>query len=123
MALLAALGRYSLQINGFRNRDLRGLIGPLLGTDYTAGQMTYDLRRLRRRGLITRLPGTHRYYVTELGLRVAYIFTKLSQRLLQPGWAALLPTATMPPPIQRAIRTLDRHLDQLLDRARLTEAA
>src|ERR1044071_7831241 len=60
MALLAALGQYSLQPHGFRNRDLRRLVEPLLGGSCKPQQVSYDLRRLRRRGPITRLPGTYR---------------------------------------------------------------
>jgi hypothetical protein len=123
MALLAALGRYSLQLNGFRNRDLRALVGPLLGNRYTANQMTYDLRRLRRRGLIVRLPGTHRYHVTPLGLRLAYLFTKLYQRLLKPAWADLLPAPLATPQLHKALQTLDQHLEQLLEREPLGRAA
>jgi hypothetical protein len=123
MALLAALGQYGLQLDGFRNRDLRRLVEPLLGSPYTPNQMTYDLRRLRRRGLIARLPGAHRYRLTPLGLRVAYLFTKLYRRLLQPAWAALLPAPLAPVPVRRALSTLDRHLDQLFAQQRLPEAA
>jgi hypothetical protein len=123
MALLVALGRYSLQLNGFRNRDLRRLVEPLLGTAYTSNQMTYDLRRLRRRGLISRIPGSHRYLVTPLGLRVAYLYTRLYSRLLKPARRTLLPTTLAPPPLQRALRTLDRHLEQVLENQRLPRAA
>jgi len=35
--------------------------------------MTYDLRRFKHRGLISRIPGTHRYRVTDLGLDTAKI--------------------------------------------------
>jgi hypothetical protein len=123
MALLAALGRYSLQLDGFRNRDLRRLVEPLLGNAYTSNQMTYDLRRLRRRGLISRIAGSHRYLVTPLGLRVAYLYTRLFSRLLKPAWRTLLPTPLVPSPLQRALRTLDRHLEQVLENQRLPQAA
>jgi hypothetical protein len=123
MALLAALGHYGLQVHGFRHRDLRCLVEPLLAHPYTPNQMTYDLRRLRRRGLILRVAGTHRYLVTPLGLRLAYLFTKLHQRFLKPGWATLLPAQTVPPPLRKAIRVLDRHFEQLLAHERLPEAA
>ena len=67
-ALLAALPLFRLQPDGFANKDLRTLIAELRGLDpatVTAGQITYDLRRLRVRGLITRIPHTHRYRVTD----------------------------------------------------------
>ena len=123
MALLSALGHYSLQLQGFRNRDLRRLVEPLLGHPYTPHQVSYDLRRLRRRGLITRVPGTHRYLLTPLGLRMAYLFTKLYQRLLKPGWAKLLPAPLAPAPLQQALRTVDQHLEQLLASEGLQDAA
>jgi hypothetical protein len=67
MALLLALTLFQHLIDGFHNRDLRGLVSHLLGVtteQYTAGQMTYDLRRLRLKGLIFRPPRTNRYFVT-----------------------------------------------------------
>ena len=66
-ALLLALTMFHHLIDGFHNRDLRALVVDLLGvTDEndTASQMTYDLRRLRRKGLIFRPPKTHRYFLT-----------------------------------------------------------
>ena len=40
--------------------------------------MTYDLRRLRLKGLIHRIPKTHRYTATSYGLKVAFFYAKLS---------------------------------------------
>ncbi len=51
--------------------------------------MSYDLRRLRGHGLITRVPGTHRYQITDTGLHHAMLLTHIHTRLLQPGLAAL----------------------------------
>ena len=42
--------------------------------------MTYDLWRVRLRGLIERVPGTHRYTVTEYGLRIALFYTRTHAR-------------------------------------------
>lgn len=123
MALLTALCQYRLQPNGFRNRDLRHAVEALLGSAYTPSQMTYDLRRLRRRGLIVRLPGTHRYLLTALGLRLAHLFSRLYSRLLKPGWAALLPEPSAPAPVRAALRTLNHHLEDLQLRAGLRLAA
>ncbi|MGH3827315.1 MAG: hypothetical protein ACRDQX_09100 [Pseudonocardiaceae bacterium] len=36
----------------------------LLGVPYTTSQMSYDPRRLRLKGLITRLPRTNTYILT-----------------------------------------------------------
>jgi len=54
MALLLALTMFHHLIDGFRNRDLRQQVADLLGVtlaQYTPHQMTYDLRRLRLKGL------------------------------------------------------------------------
>ena len=65
MALAGALCQTLLAATGFTNKNLRVLIAGLLGSAYTPGQMTYDLRRLRLGGLIRRLPHTNRYTLTE----------------------------------------------------------
>jgi len=59
MALFLALTLFHHLIDGFHNRDLRNLVVDLLGVTsehYTAAQMTYDLRRLRLKGVIYRPP-------------------------------------------------------------------
>ena len=60
MALCRALCAFTHLPRGFRNRDLRPHVEALLGRPYSAAQMTYDLRRLRLKGLIHRITGTHR---------------------------------------------------------------
>ena len=59
MALTGALCQTLLAATGFTNKSLRALITGLLGSDHRPNQMTYDLRRLRRAGLIRRLPHTN----------------------------------------------------------------
>jgi hypothetical protein len=81
-----------------------------LGIGYTALD-NYDLRRLKRKGLIVRLPGHHRYQLTPLGRRVAVLFTKAYGRVLTPGLAALDPR--LPPHLatRTPLATAWRHLD------------
>jgi hypothetical protein len=121
-ALLAAMVVFRLVPHGFANRDLRTHLAPLLGLpaeSLSAGRMTYDLRRLRLHGLIERIPGTHRYRVTDLGLRAAVFFTRAYNRLLRTGLAELHdPTGSTP--LTRAFAKLDAEMDRLADRARLT---
>src|SRR3989449_1025609 len=74
LALMQTLCLFALSPTGFRHRDVRSHIAQLLGRDadqYAAGQMTYDLRRLRLHGLIERVPHSHRYRLTERGARMA----------------------------------------------------
>jgi hypothetical protein len=91
MALLQAITGFTHLPCGFRNRDLRPHVAALLAQSYTSAQMTYDLRRLRLKRLIHRMPGTHRYTATSYGLKVAFFFSKLYLRILRPQWNALLP--------------------------------
>ena len=41
----------------------------LPGEDYSSRQATYDLRRLRRKQIICRIEGTHRYQLTPPAVR------------------------------------------------------
>lgn len=115
MAILAALLLFCHVMAGFRNRDLVDLVGSLLDQPYTGRQATYDLRRLRRKGLIVRAPRSQRYRLTPLGRRVAVLFTKAYCRVLAPGLALLDPT--LPPDIAARSRLglAWRRLDHALD--------
>jgi predicted MarR family transcription regulator len=121
MALVGALCSTLLAATGFTNKHLRVLIAGLLGSDYRPNQMTYDLRRLRLAGLIQRLPHSNRYQLTADGIRIAVFYTKVYNRLLVPLTAADQPQA--PAQLRQALRTLDRHVEGYIDRARLGAAA
>ncbi|MDP9432531.1 MAG: hypothetical protein M3P91_07435 [Actinomycetota bacterium] len=122
-ALLAVLVLFVLSPQGFRNRDLRAHLAPLLGCDpslITPGRMSYDLRRLRLHGLIERIPGSHRYRVTQDGLRYAIFLTRVHTRLLQPGLAALFDAyPPAPTPLRNAVTHLEHVIDDLVTRSRL----
>jgi hypothetical protein len=125
MALLHALCRFAHLPRGFRNADLRSPVGGLLGSDhYGAGQMTYDLRRLRLKGLISRLPGTHRYILTTNGLKVALFYTKVYLRIVRPGWLSITePTDAVPRPLRDAFDRVDAEIQTIYENARLRPAA
>jgi hypothetical protein len=91
MALLACLCSYQHLFAGLMNRTLRPMIAELI-PGYTQGQMTYDLRRLRRKGLIRRIPRSQRYQLTDLGRMIAVFFTNTYVRILNPSLAELDPT-------------------------------
>jgi hypothetical protein len=108
MALFQAITSFTHLPRGFRNRDLRPSVEALLGRPYSTAQMTYDLRRLRLKGLIHRIPKTHRYTVTSYGLKVAFFSAKLYLRILRPEWPAMLPTTDpLPRPLRAALDSLD----------------
>ena len=91
MAILAALVGFCYLIRGFTNRQLVERVGALLQSPYTCRQATYDLRRLKRKELIAKVAHTNRYQLTNLGRRVAVLFTKTYGRILAPGLSALDP--------------------------------
>jgi hypothetical protein len=121
MALLASLCAFGHLLEGLTNRSLRALVAGLI-PGYTARQMTYDLRRLRRKGLIHRLPGSQRYTLTADGRRLAVFFTKTYTRIVCPSLAELDPQLPDPiarrTPLGRPWRDFERALD-----ARIADAA
>jgi hypothetical protein len=71
-ALLEAVGRGEFLVNGFRNRDLRGVLFPGAPDEPAdrrrqTAAVTRRLRLLRAHGVIQKVPKTQRYLVTEHG--------------------------------------------------------
>jgi hypothetical protein len=120
MALCQTLTAFTHLPRGFRNRDLRPQVAALLGQPYSSAQMTYDLRRLRLKGLIHRIPQTHRYTATTYGLKVAFFYAKVYLRILRPSWTALLPeNDPLPRPLRLALDRLDAEIQKLHQEAAL----
>ena len=120
MALLQAIIGFTHLPRGFRNRDLRPHVEALLGRPYATAQMTDDLRRLRLKGLIHRIPKTHRYTATSDGLKVAFFYAKLYLRIFRPNWAALLPEDDrLPRPLRAALDHVDHEIHKLYEEAAL----
>jgi hypothetical protein len=117
MALAGALATANILIGGFGNKTLRPLVAGLLGEPYSQGRCCYDLRRLRLKGLIVRLEHSNTYVLTADGQRFAVFYTKVHNRLLRPLLAADQPPA--PLPLRQALRTIERHVDNYLDHARM----
>ena len=121
MALFLALTLFQHLIDGFHNRDLRQLVADLLGvtvSEYTTSQMTYDLRRLRLKGMIFRPPRTNRYFVTPYGWKVARLFSRLETRVFRPAIAMFTSNdAVLPFPLRASLNRVDNQLDQLIYQA------
>jgi hypothetical protein len=119
MAVLDSLIRFSILVDGFTNRELVAHVSKLLNTVYTTRQATYDLRRLKRKGLILKIEDTRRYEPTALGRRVGVLFTKAYGRVLAPGLAALAPnlpdTISERSPLARAWCHFDTELQNFLE--------
>jgi hypothetical protein len=128
MALFAALCLFIHIPNGFTNASLKEPIANLLDekvAHYSRGKMTYDLRRLRLKGIIHRLQHTNRYIVTPYGYRVALFMTKLNARLFQPAFAALnfKNQVNLSGPLLELFEKLDQQIDNILSQNNFKLAA
>ena len=114
LALLCCLVLFRLLPRGFTNGDLRQHVAPILGKQINSGQMSYDLRRLRLHGFLEKVPRSHRYHVTDIGVRAALFLTRSYARLLRPGLASLVPEREppVPVPLRQAFDRVDKAIDQ-----------
>ncbi len=128
MALTLALCLLLTLPHGLGNKHLRACIAQLLGIDpanYKPGSMTYDLRRLRLHGLIERVPGTFRYFVTEKGVRVSAFYSKVYARILRPALSiepiphSLGKLRAVPIRESKGLNDIEKGLDRLLTEARI----
>jgi hypothetical protein len=115
LALFQVLILFCLQPEGFRNQHLREHYARLLGLNpdtLTQGQLTYQLRRLRLHGLIQRVPKTHRYRLTDFGLRTTLFLSRLYARAIRPGLSLVEPLA-LPSNhgLQRAFDNLEKQVN------------
>jgi hypothetical protein len=115
MSILAALVGFCFLIRGFTNHQLVERVRALLQSPYTSRQATYDLRRLRRKGLIAKVAGTQRYQLASLGRRVAVLFTKTYGRVLAPGLSVLDPRLPEDVAARNRLSTAWRGFERNLD--------
>jgi hypothetical protein len=122
-ALWRAMLLFELLPAGFSNRQLRTHLAQLLGLPverFTQGRMSYHLRRLRLHGMIERIPKTHRYRLTDFGLRTAMFCTRAWARIFRRGLGLTLPaTSPVPNPILRSFDQLSAQIHAWVDHAKL----
>ena len=121
MALAGTLASTLFAVTGITNKSLRALMTGLLGNPYSVNQASYDLARLSRNGIITRIPHRNLYALTPDGLRFAIFYTKVHDRVLRPLMAVDQPQT--PPPLRHALRLIDAEITSRLAAARLPAAA
>lgn len=128
MALLSAVCHHITAIDGFTNATLRNRVACAFDPGpggYGAARMSYDLRRLRLKGIIQRVEGKNRYVLTPLGRRIALFFTKAHARIFRPGVARLDPSrprfagAASADPLARICRQLDEAIAELVAEAEM----
>jgi len=118
VALFGALSQFRSIFGGFYARDLRPLVEQHRARPYSMRQMAYDLRRLVRKGLLERLPGSNRYQLTALGRRLVLFAVRIYSHLFCRGLARLDPTYPAGP-LNLAWRNFDAQLGALLSEARM----
>jgi hypothetical protein len=92
MAVLQAITCFSYLVGKgcFRTRDLLTDVQKALGNPaYRLSQLRYDLGKLRGKGLLSRLPKSQSYQLSEEGYRIGLFYLKLYQRLYAPLTAAI----------------------------------
>jgi hypothetical protein len=120
-ALAGAIASMLMAVTGITNKTLRGTMTGLLGRPYSMNQASYDLSRLTRNQLITRVPGRNRYTLTRDGLLFAHLYTKIYDHVLGPLMTTDRPNA--PPELRAAIDTLDQIVAERIASARVPTAA
>jgi hypothetical protein len=115
MALLASVAAFANVFAGLTNKALRAQMAALWQPGYRSSQATYDLRRLRLKGFVERLPATHTYRVTPEGLRTATFFTHLASRVVVPALTDLARLARPEPPVPRPLATAWRNYEKELN--------
>lgn len=81
LKLFEAIARGEFQLSGLQNRHLQQLLG------LTPGQISRLLKRLRTHGLIKKIAGAYKYYLTKLGRNVVLLALKLRRFTIIPELA------------------------------------
>jgi hypothetical protein len=84
----------------------------------TSARLSYQLTKLRAKGLLRKVAGRNRYTLTDRGYRAVLYCTKLHERLLSPTLdtfdSAVRPVLVASPHrLDRALVDLNRHFDHL----------
>ena len=109
----------SLQSAGFRTSALAERVQNILDdTSYSATRAAYDLRKLRAKGLVSRIPRSRRYQIQAEGLRAMAALLVLRDKIIQPVLAgAGRPRLRRPPsnpcPVDQQYRVLHKEMRSL----------
>lgn len=82
--IFLAIVRGEFNLRGFQVRDLRKFV-----PDRTGAQISRHLKRLRMHGLLKKVRGTYKYYLTRLGRRVTAAAMRLREESLIPALAGV----------------------------------
>lgn len=82
--LFRLLARGEFMISGFKNQSLRKLMPAK-----TSAQISQFLKRLRVHGIIRKIPGTYKYYLSKLGRQIVTMALKLREIFIIPTLAKI----------------------------------
>lgn len=77
--LLLGVAKGDFTIKGFQNRDLKRLL-----PNKNSGQISRLIARMKIKGLLKKVAGTYRYYLTKLGQRIILTAVKLKELFITP---------------------------------------
>jgi hypothetical protein len=124
-AVLQAVVALSSDPRGFRAEQVALLVRQMLSGQYTTRQASYDVKKLRGKGLVEKIASSRRYRCPAEGLRVLVALTVLREQVLKPLLAGCAtrrhaPLRENPDPLDqhyRAIRDKVLQLFRSLDMA------
>jgi hypothetical protein len=107
-AVMEAVLALSPNARGFTSSELAAKVGPLLDDDnYSPSRAAYDLRKLRCKGLVAKIPRSRRYAADATGLRAMAALLILRDYVVRPLMAAASRPDASPRP--REATVLDLH--------------
>jgi DNA-binding transcriptional ArsR family regulator len=111
-AVMEAVIALSINPRGFTASELAAKVGQIIpGSDYQPRQASYDLKKLRGKGLVYRTERSRRYETTIEGVRTIAAFITLREKVLLPLLANAGKRKTGPKPPNR--RDIDIHYDNI----------
>jgi DNA-binding MarR family transcriptional regulator len=80
LSVLMAILRGEFNINGFRNKALQKLLG------YNGSKISRLIKRLKVHGLIKKVAGSYKYYITKIGKETIIMAQKIKEMVLVPAY-------------------------------------
>jgi hypothetical protein len=112
-AVMEAVMALAAMPRGFQAHQLATHISAVLGVEYTPRQAAYDLRKLRAKDLVEKIPKSRRYRPTDKGLPAIATLCTLRDKVIRPLLAGTLTTTAVKP--QQNEHTIDNHYRLIRD--------
>lgn len=80
LLVLRAIARGEFNINGFRNKNMQKLLG------FNSSKISRLIKRLSIHGLVKKVAGTYKYYLTKVGKETIVMAEKIKELVLVPAY-------------------------------------